>query len=354
MRTVGVAALAALMLFGAAAAAAAPKHAHSPSPARPLDAVHAAVRYDLDDKPSDPFTPAKTVSFEGRSFRLEIPFAEENTTDETTGWFYQNGQLRLSWGTKGMGFAVDDAFHDKGSWVGQNGFGATVTVNDYVRLKTYLEVVGEDNAPISVSFPMEGPKAKALVHNAVAVIEGTITHFPVRPAGDRNMYTTFLRDDGFIVERPVSCQTIYYGATFDSPSSSEHTTCHVAVKLTRISFRNRATGEVVWSQDWSTRTPQAAAAATPPAAPATFTPASAEDIERYYPERAMRMGISGSVELACTLNTQGRLDGCAVTSEAPADQGFGEAAVRLAKLAHGEPRATDAKVAYRVEFHPPS
>jgi hypothetical protein len=216
-----------------------------------LDAVHEAVRYDLGDngKAIDPFAPARAVKFEGRPFRIEVPFREEDTVHETPGWFYANGQLRLSWGTSD-GFVIDDAYRDKGGWVGENGFGATVNVDASEHMKVFLEPQGQGAAAIVAKLPLDGPKAKALALNAVAVIEGTITDLEPRDKGDRNHYTTYLRDDGFDIPRPVSCATKYYGATFESPSTIEETRCHVGVKLTRITFVNRATHETVWSQDY--------------------------------------------------------------------------------------------------------
>ncbi len=51
--------------------------------------------------------------------------------------------------------------------------------------------------------------------------------------------------------------------------------------------------------------------------------------ERFYPREAFMRGIAGEVVLDCEIDTQGRLS-CAVVSETPEGQGFGEAALRIA------------------------
>lgn len=51
--------------------------------------------------------------------------------------------------------------------------------------------------------------------------------------------------------------------------------------------------------------------------------------ERFYPRDAFMRGIAGEVVLECEIDTEGRLT-CVVASEAPAGQGFGEAALRIA------------------------
>ncbi|MEZ5972967.1 MAG: TonB family protein [Hyphomonadaceae bacterium] len=51
--------------------------------------------------------------------------------------------------------------------------------------------------------------------------------------------------------------------------------------------------------------------------------------ERYYPRDAFMRGIAGEVVLDCDVDVDGRLS-CAVASETPAGQGFGDAALRIA------------------------
>jgi protein TonB len=57
---------------------------------------------------------------------------------------------------------------------------------------------------------------------------------------------------------------------------------------------------------------------------------SQDDIARLYPERARQSGVAGSATLDCVVSREGALSACAVVSERPASQGFGQAALKLA------------------------
>jgi protein TonB len=68
---------------------------------------------------------------------------------------------------------------------------------------------------------------------------------------------------------------------------------------------------------------------------------SAEDLERYYPERAQRMNVEGRASISCTVDARGTLQNCSVASENPGDQGFGEAAMRMSRLFKMRPMTKD-------------
>jgi protein TonB len=53
------------------------------------------------------------------------------------------------------------------------------------------------------------------------------------------------------------------------------------------------------------------------------------DLQRYYPRRALELGVEGYVMLDCTVAVTGNL-GCSVVSETPTNWGFGDAALRIA------------------------
>ena len=52
------------------------------------------------------------------------------------------------------------------------------------------------------------------------------------------------------------------------------------------------------------------------------------DLERYYPRRALRMGVEGSVTLDCRVAVSGNL-ACVVIGETPPNWGFAQAALRI-------------------------
>ena len=53
------------------------------------------------------------------------------------------------------------------------------------------------------------------------------------------------------------------------------------------------------------------------------------DVYRAYPDSARKLGLVGSVVVECRMGARGPLGDCAVASETPAGQGFGEAALSL-------------------------
>jgi protein TonB len=59
---------------------------------------------------------------------------------------------------------------------------------------------------------------------------------------------------------------------------------------------------------------------------------SPADIVSVYPRTAARLGHYGRVKLSCTIQPDGSLARCDIVSEDPADEGFADAALKLAKL----------------------
>lgn len=92
-------------------------------------------------------------------------------------------------------------------------------------------------------------------------------------------------------------------------------------------------------------------APTPPAPPAPPAPQpkvitranwlklpSADDIARYYPESAVRRGVSGAATLNCIVAVNGSVRDCTVLSETPADEGFGAAALKVSRFFRMKPQ----------------
>ncbi len=67
----------------------------------------------------------------------------------------------------------------------------------------------------------------------------------------------------------------------------------------------------------------------------------AREFERYFPERAARMGVSGSATLACLVAANGTVGSCEVVKEEPGGMGFGKAALKLAPFFRMKPQMVD-------------
>ncbi len=63
----------------------------------------------------------------------------------------------------------------------------------------------------------------------------------------------------------------------------------------------------------------------------------------HYPRGAARKGVEGKATIECVFNTEGMLEGCQILSEEPAGQGFGQAAIAIARYFHAKPLQTDGK-----------
>ena len=67
----------------------------------------------------------------------------------------------------------------------------------------------------------------------------------------------------------------------------------------------------------------------------------AAHINQHFPQAPRLAGVSGRVSVRCTATAAGELADCSVATERPAGQGFGEAALQLAKLFRLNRRMTD-------------
>lgn len=70
---------------------------------------------------------------------------------------------------------------------------------------------------------------------------------------------------------------------------------------------------------------------------------TAAQMERVFPDRAIRLGVPGKATLACIVAANGTVGGCQVVSEDPSDFGFGKAALRLQPYFRMKPQTVGGK-----------
>lgn len=347
-----LATVAALALGGISQAApkpaARPVARAAPPPLSPIQQIFAAARADAKRQDADPYAattppPANAV---GQSFKLVLPTSGIGTSANQ---IYVNGKLTfyvsldsvpndtsipVSQWRHDKEIKLGGTIEDRGSYVGSNVFGATTVVSTGH---------SEQNAIVAVSYPpaasmpgteqyhtepttyplvmeVDGPTAKRIVETTRFVIEGTIA-----PLSNGKL---------------SGCRQQYFGATFSNPYSGSSRTCWVGAAINRVAYVNNVTGEVLKEFIAYSK------GEFPEVKP------TAEQFDRYYPERAYRMGVSGTANLRCDVTADGSLSNCTISSEMPGDQGFGDAALRLSRFYKVDP-ARGGAIDLPVEFKLP-
>jgi len=68
-----------------------------------------------------------------------------------------------------------------------------------------------------------------------------------------------------------------------------------------------------------------------------------DDYQEYFPDRGLRNNINGKVRFQCLVTAKGQLVNCKITSETPADMGFGDATLKIVKQFRVKPKLINGK-----------
>jgi protein TonB len=94
-------------------------------------------------------------------------------------------------------------------------------------------------------------------------------------------------------------------------------------------------------------------AASPKSSPYDQIP-TAEDLAKFYPEKAMDYGKDGGATIRCTVQKDHSLAKCAIAKETPAGFGFGDAALQMSKLFRMKKASKPgAQVSIPIQFQAP-
>lgn len=67
------------------------------------------------------------------------------------------------------------------------------------------------------------------------------------------------------------------------------------------------------------------------------------EFQRYYPDNALRNGVSGTATIDCRVAADGSVNSCRVVDETPPNYTFGSAAIKLSKYFQMRPRLEDGR-----------
>jgi len=357
----------AVVLYGAQLSAAPrkpPRATHQPAHVIPTKGTLSsadllAIAVIALTKRGDAFSADPATQYVGRKFRIiqyvKSPDSRDGNVDGY--WQYDLEAQSIAFSVRGSAYHVMYRSDRVGSSIGQNAFGVKVRITLYRATEVVVAPTAgsvlSSYAPLKATIPADPATGRRLSQTTNLIVEGEIV-------ADRG--------------KVASCVSNDDTATIDDPVEEVTTTCRINARVDRVAFVDATSGAVLseTSATADASVTSSVEVGAPTARPATggavgpmvdnpdwIRLPDADDYLDYYPERASRMSIGGRVTLGCLVSDAGTLS-CSVTSEAPGDQGFGAAALKISKLFKMKPVSRDGRpvggghIRLPIVFQPPS
>ena len=202
------------------------------------------------------------------------------------------------------------------------------------------------------AIPFDAPRAGLPPHIRVAIAVSAVFHAGLLAY---LAYARFNPPPPRELDEPPVIQADIFTPTKPPPPSKpqevEHTTLPIHVPPIADSFRTDVPPLKIPILPDTPKDPGPVQIAdnTPPAPPAPHligNPSwlrrpTGQEMAGVYPDRAQRLGVSGSATLTCVVAASGTVHDCRVTAETPPDQDFGKAAAKLARYFRMTPQTMD-------------
>jgi hypothetical protein len=238
--------------------------AHAQTITDPAAFASAIKAVRAEAHPVDQFAEPAKLPIEGQTFRLTMTAEMGLEGRGKVVYNYKDGALVLDasphkvWPTlvgpkeSLPAFDVTDSTQNRGSFVGQNAYGAKATVSVLENTSTAIAILSGPKpmaSPIRASLgggvledtdwwiklDLPPAEAKAVANDVVGVVEGRYARLPSGKAG--------------------SCMTSGVSATIDQPASYSAETCYIGAHIDRIALVRKSSGEVIkeWTNENSPR-----------------------------------------------------------------------------------------------------
>ena len=308
----------------------------------------------------DEFSGPPVNHYAGRLFRFRLQVGGPNS-DQPATWSYSLDNKVISLQLTAESMELGDVIGGLERYAYISG---VAIMNDY---KVMGHAVGRNAFGVRVPYEYGRTLVVALGHydDRESLPPGKGGQAALEPEDARREAAAMTAEiSGVVDDAPIVCGLRQATATIDDPYEIATTTCAVPASIRSVVWHG--VGDKVLATWVDVRATEVQEQPRPRTSPAVITDPvwlrgpNADDIARYYPDRAQRLEKEGRATISCTVSASGTLVNCAVVNEDPSDMEFGDAAMKMARLFKMAPTTTDgapvegAKVRIPIRFSLPN